>query len=72
MQGWLSLIPLLGLGFAVNTIRLHFRTWAADTAEWNPAQRYLRIGLCLSWAGVLISLAALAVVALAMMAVYDY
>ncbi len=60
--GWLSLIPLLGLGLAVHAINLHFKIRADTGQEWNPAQTYLRLGFGLSCLGLAISLAAFGLV----------
>ncbi len=60
--GWLSLIPLLGLGLAVHAINLYLRIRAEASQEWNPAQLYLRLGFGLSCLGLAISLAAFGLV----------
>ena len=68
--GWLSLIPLLGLGFAALAIRLHFKIWAGADADWNPAQRYLAGGLYLAWIGGFISVGALMLFVVLLMRTY--
>jgi hypothetical protein len=72
LYGTLSLIPLLGLGFAVLALRLHFRTWAETADGWNPAGRYLRAGFCLAWIGALISVSALALFVVVLMNEYGF
>ena len=47
----LSLIPLVGLPFAILTIVRHRKIRAAEDGEWNPAQLYLAWGFCLAWLG---------------------
>jgi len=58
--GLLSLIPLIGLGPALLAIGLHFRIWSETADAWNPAKRYLVMGFCLAWFGILLSLGAIA------------
>ncbi len=60
VYGILSLIPFLGLGFAVLALRLHFKTWAETGDGWNPARSYLLLAFCLAWLGVLVSVGGLA------------
>ena len=54
--GWLSLLPLIGLGPALLAIWLYPKVWSESKEEWNPARRYLAAGFCLGWLGVLISI----------------
>jgi uncharacterized membrane protein len=58
--GWLSLIPLVGLGFAILAVRTHLKARAVEGMEWNPAKVYLHLGFSLAWLGGLVSLMALA------------
>ena len=58
--GVLSLVPVVGLAMAILAIRLHIRTGADSGAGWNPARRYWRAGYWLAWAGVLVTLIAVA------------
>jgi hypothetical protein len=59
--GCLSLIPLVGLGFAILAVRKHLKVWAdGSKGEWNPARVYLHMGFSLAWLGGLVSLTALA------------
>lgn len=58
--GLLSVLPLVGLVLAPLAIRLHLRAWSDAWAGWNPARRYWRAGYWLAWAGVAVSLIALA------------
>lgn len=53
--GFLSLIPLIGLGPAVLAVSLHFKVWSESGTEWNPAIRYATAGFCLAWIGIAIS-----------------
>ena len=56
VMGLLGLIPVLGAGFALGSIRTYFRVTALDDREWNPARRYLYWGLALAWIGALLTL----------------
>ena len=58
--GLLSLIPLLGLPFAILAVVRHLKAWSQGGQEWNPAKPYLLWGFGLAWLGGLISLGALA------------
>ena len=58
VYGWLSLLPLIGLPASIVAIGLHFRTMAVCGGEWNPAKRYLVVGYCLAWLGLLITVGA--------------
>ena len=60
VYGCLSLIPLVGLGFAVLVVRTHLKLLADGNKEWNPARVYLHMGFSLAWLGGLTSLATLA------------
>ena len=59
VYGILSLIPFVGVGFAVLALELHFKTWAETGDGWNPARRYLLAGFCLAWLGILVSVGGL-------------
>jgi hypothetical protein len=72
VYGMLSLVPLVGLGFAALTIRLHFKTWAEAGDRWNPAQRYLQFGFCLAWLGVLVSVGGLALFVVILIKQYEF
>lgn len=60
VYGWLSLLPLIGLPASIVAIGTHFRTMAVCGGQWNPAKRYLVVGYCLAWLGVLISVGVVA------------
>ena len=70
--GLLSLIPLLGLPFAVLAVVRHLNAWSQADREWNPAKAYLIWGFGLAWLGGLISLGALAIFVLALTKLYDF
>ena len=70
--GCLSLIPLLGLPFAILAIVRHLNVWSQGDARWNPAKAYLLWGFGLAWLGGLISLGALAVFVIALTKLYDF
>ena len=70
--GWLSLIPLIGLGLGVLAIVLHFKVWTGGGATWNPARPYLLWGFVLAWFGGLISMATLALFLLILMKNYGF
>lgn len=53
LYGWLSLVPVLGAGFAVAAWRQRGRVRTAGGADWNPASRHLY------WGGVLARIGAL-------------
>ena len=70
--GLLSLIPLLGLPFAVLAVVRHRNAWSQGDGEWNPTKAYLVWGFGLAWLGGLISLGALAIFVLALTKLYDF
>ena len=70
--GLLSLIPLLGLPFAILAVVRHLNAWSQGDGEWNPAKAYLVWGFSLAWLGGLISLGALAIFVLALTKLYDF
>ena len=70
--GLLSLIPLLGLPFAILAVVRHRDAWSQADREWNPANAYLVWGFGLAWLGGLISLGALAIFVLALTKLYDF
>jgi hypothetical protein len=70
--GCLSLIPVIGLGLAILAIREHFRVWSAQDNIWNPARRYLTLGLCLAWVGATITLGAVALFVFVLVRTYGY
>jgi hypothetical protein len=50
-----SLVPLVGLVFAVATI-LRYRSICAEVGnEWNPARKQLIRGAIFAWSGILIT-----------------
>ena len=53
--GVVGLIPLIGLGPSLLAIWLYASVWSESKEDWNPAKRYLTLGFCLGWSGVLIS-----------------
>ena len=48
--GWLSLVPLAGIGFVVLAVRM-FRRVDRERSEWNPAQHLWLRGLVLACFG---------------------
>ena len=70
--GLLSLIPLLGLPFAVLAVVRHLNAWSKGDQEWNPAKPYLLWGFGLAWLGGLISLGGLAIFVIALAKLYDF
>jgi hypothetical protein len=70
--GCLSLIPLVGLGFAVLAIRTHLKVWADRSKEWNPARVYLHMGFSLAWVGGLVSLTTLGLFMFILLRSYDF
>ena len=70
--GLLSLIPLLGLPFAILAIVRHLNAWSQGEQEWNPAKPYLLWGFGLAWLGGLISLGALAILVLALTKLFEF
>jgi hypothetical protein len=46
--GWLSLIPLAGLGFGILAIRNFTRAWYHLDGDWNPAKWHLYGGAFLA------------------------
>ena len=70
--GLLSLIPLLGLPFAILAVVRHRDAWSQADREWNPAKAYLVWGLGLAWLGGLISLGALTIFVIALKKLYDF
>ncbi|MBC8001112.1 MAG: hypothetical protein H7X97_00875 [Opitutaceae bacterium] len=55
VQGWLSLIPIMGLAFAILGIRSYARVRMESAGEWNAAQPYLTTGMILAGVGGLFS-----------------
>ena len=70
--GLLSLIPLLGLPFAVLAIVRHLNAWSQSDREWDPAKAYLVWGFGLAWLGGLISLGGLVLFVIALARLYDF
>ena len=68
--GLLSLIPLLGLPFAILAVARHLNACSQGEREWNPAKPYLVWGFGLAWLGGLISLGALAIIVVALTKFY--
>ena len=68
--GLLSLIPLLGLPFAILAVTRHLNAWSQGAPEWNPARPYLAWGFGLAWLGGLISLGASAIIVVALTKLY--
>ena len=68
--GLLSLIPLLGLPFAILAVARHLNAWSRGEREWNPAKPYLVWGFGLAWLGGLISLGALVIIVVALTKLY--
>jgi hypothetical protein len=59
-----SLVPLIGIGAAIEALRCYWRVRAEVGDEWNPARPQLIRGVVLSWTGVLITSVLIAGVAL--------
>ena len=70
--GLLSLIPLLGLPFAILAVVRHRNARSQGDREWNPAKPYLVWGFRLAWLGGLISLGALALFVISLTKFYDF
>jgi hypothetical protein len=70
--GLLSLIPLLGLPFAVLAVVRQLNAWSQAGQEWNPAKPYLLWGFGLAWLGGLISLGALAMLVMALTKLFEF
>jgi hypothetical protein len=60
--GLLALLPLIGIPFAVISISNFRSVFFSKGTLWNPAERYLRIGLACATAGILLHLLAVAAV----------
>lgn len=56
LLGWLSFLPLIGLGFGAVALRRFFSVWALVGKEFNPARFYLYAGLKLAFLGSLVSM----------------
>ena len=54
VQGWISLIPIVGLAFAFLGIRNYSRVRTQSAGEWNAAQPYLTAGMILAGIGGLL------------------
>jgi hypothetical protein len=54
-MGWISFVPVIGLGFAAAAVRLSMSVRAGCAGEWNPARRYARAGAILGGVGGLLS-----------------
>jgi hypothetical protein len=70
--GCLSLIPLLGLPFAILAVMRHRNAGSQGDGEWNPAKAYLVWGFGLAWLGGLISLGALAIFVVALTKLFEF
>lgn len=55
VHGWLSLIPIVGMAFALLGIRAYSRVRTVSAGEWNAAQPYLTAGMILSGIGGLLA-----------------
>ena len=62
--GTCSLVPVIGVGFAVAALRRYRQIRAEVGDEWNPARSQLIRGVVLGWIGILITLGVIAGVAL--------
>lgn len=65
VSGLLSLIPIVGLAFAVEAFRRALTVRSAGSEGWNPARPHLRWGLSLAAAGTVLTLLVLLFVGLA-------
>lgn len=59
--GWLSLLPLIGTGFAMATLWLFIRVFYFTRDEWNPARSYLYWGAGVALASGLLHGVAIAI-----------
>jgi len=57
---WFSLIPFVGLAFALFTLDSCSTVRTQLGEGWNPAQRYLIAAYWLAWGGIVLSLLSLA------------
>lgn len=64
--GLLSLLPPLGLVLAPLVLWRFFSIWSIAGKEFNPARRYLYVGLCNAFVGGLISVLSFLVAVLAL------
>jgi hypothetical protein len=55
-RGLLGLVPVIGFPFAVTAIMDYNRVLWQESAEWNPADRYLVWGVIFAGLGLLITL----------------
>lgn len=62
--GLCSLIPILGVGFAIAAGRARWSVRRAYKGRWNPARRYLRWGTGLACVGALLGAGLITIVAL--------
>ena len=56
LLGAWSLVPVIGIGFAVAAIGCYHRVRAEVGHEWNPARAQLVRGVVFAWVGLLINL----------------
>ncbi len=59
-----SLVPVIGVGFAIAAMRRYWRVRAEVGDGWNPARPQLIRGAILAWTGVIVTLATITFVAL--------
>ena len=59
-----SLVPVIGIGFAVVALERYHRARAEIGHEWNPARAELVRGVVFAWVGLLINLVAITTVLL--------
>lgn len=53
--GIIGLVPLIGLPFAFAAIVVFQRGWKNSAADWNPARRYLVLGMVMATLGIFTS-----------------
>lgn len=70
--GLLSLVPPLGLVLSPLALWRFFAIWSVAGKEWNPARRYLQLGLSFAFLGGFISLAALLATVAAIINIGDF
>ena len=60
--GIVALLPLIGIPFAVISISNFRSVFFSKGKLWNPAERYLRVGLACAAAGILLHLLVVAAI----------
>ncbi len=60
--GLCSLLPVIGIPFAVVALLRGLRVAAGQGEMWNPAQRYLIVGRWLAWTTLLLTVATVVII----------